>query len=535
MTRKTLFIVSITLFILLALGAGIFSLRSFGLFRPERGREQTRTRIIIPQETWAGGEDGEDPERMVWEDRMGTKVPLEEQEVLVAVLTGDFDGDPMEEQFIAYRNLLEIESPVYLAYVEYDEFTKSYLRIWNAATAATRPGTISLYTQDLVGDRSVCVILTGMNGQREHTMTIFRRNADSPVSRTRNPADDPGRLFSRIAELRIDGSIVIQEAERSQAYQLGQTRGRSFNIAAYGRDYESGNILDQMELIYAFNPVNGLYGQTRITRIPGSQIEQRRLRELLGGTPGVFENFISDLWYYVGPDGTVDGRKYIYFDPAGREIVFFDDETQQVFIWQNSSSTRYGIYISSQNISVTTLRRFLDIELESLDSVRVKVFEDVRLKLGVNNSWDGSYRRTGTVEKREDRSNAAEPSIDALYESSMGKVRFFRDGTYELDSAGAVQRGRYIFFEADGQKLLELRPLEVRENAAAPPRSGQENGSRPDRRRELFRVEFPGGDTVGDEKNAAALTLFRVRLGTMGVYTLPESGIALTLVENAEG
>ena len=288
-----------------------------------------------------------------------------------------------------------------------------------------------------------------------------------------------------------------------------------------------------MERIYAFNPVNGLYEQTRITRIPGSQIEQRRLRELLGGAPGVFENFISDLWYYVSPEGTVDSRQYIYFDPSRREIVFFGDETQQVFTWQNSSSTRYGIYISSKNISVTTLRRFLDIELESLDSVRVKVFEDVRLKLGVNNSWDGSYRRAGTAEKKEPRTAGYDGScIDALYDSSLGRVRFFRDGTYELGS----QRGRYLFFEADGQKLLELRPLEIREDAPAETPAGEENGSRPGtRRRELFRVEFPGGDAGGGEKNAAALTLFRVRLGTMGVATLPEPAIALTPVENAEG
>jgi hypothetical protein len=531
MTKKTLSTVSIVLFILLVLGGGFFFLRFFGLFRSERGREQSQTRIIIPRETRAGGENSEESERMAYQDRMSTRVPLEEQEVTVAVLTGDFDGDPMEEQFIAYRNLLEIESPIYLAYVEYDESAKSYRRIWNAATAATRPGTISLYTQDLVGDRSVCVILTGMNSQREHTMTIFRRNTGSPAARTRRQADDPGQPFSRIAELWIDGSILIQETERSRAYQLGHTQGRSFNIVAYGRDYESGNILDQVELTYAFNPANGLYEQTRIARIPGSQIEQRRLKELLSGTPGVFENFISDLWYYVGPEGTVDSRQYIYFDPSGREIVFFGDEAQQVFTWQNSSRTRYGIYISSQNISVTTLRRFLDIELESLDSIRVKVFEDVRLKLGINNSWDGSYRRAGTAEKRAAaRPDGGRFSIDALYDSSMGKIRFFRDGTYELGSENAVQRGRYIFFEANGQRLLELRPLEFRDNTVAGPGHAPRSPSR----RELFRVEFSGDTAGGRKKDAVNLTLFRVQLGTMGVYTLPESGIPLTLMENAE-
>jgi hypothetical protein len=520
MTKKTLPIVFITLFIFAAAGGGFFLFRSFGPRRPEKGREQSQTRIIIPRETWTAGENSEESERMAWEDRTGTKVPLEEREVLAGVLTGDFDGDPMEEQFIAYRNLQEIESPVYLACIDYDEFSKTYRRIWSAATAATRPGTISLFTQDIVGDRSVCVLLTGMNGQGEHTMTVFRRNALSPNAWIRDPADDPGQPFSKIAELRIDGSIVVQETERSRAYQLGQTRGQSFNIAAYGHDYESDNLLDQVELTYSFNPVNGLYEQTKIARIPGFQIEQRRLRELLSGTPGVFENFIGDLWYYVSPEGTVDSRQYIYFDPSKREIIFFGDETQQVFIWQNSSNTRYGIYISSQNISVTTLRRFLDIELESLDGIKVKVFEDVRLKLGVNNSWDGSYRRAGAAEKETQTAGYNGSRIEALYDSSMGKVRFFQDGAYELGSGAAVRKGRYVFFAVGGQNLLELRPLEALETGA--------------RQRELFRVEYPAGH--GDlEKAAESLTLFRVRIGAMGVSPLPEPGIPLTLAEKAEG
>jgi hypothetical protein len=221
----------------------------------------------------------------------------------------------------------------------------------------------------------------------------------------------------------------------------------------------------------------------------------------------------------VDPEGTVDSRQYIYFDPSSRELVFFGDEAQQVFTWQNSSSTRYGIYISCRNISVTTLRRFLDIELESLDSIRVKVFEDVRLKLGVNNSWDGSYRRAGTAEKGEIRTAGYDGIyIDALYDSSMGKVRFFQDGAYELGS-GAVQKGRYVFFTAGGHSLLELRPLETLETGA--------------RRRELFRIEYPAGQ--GDrEKAAESLTLFRVRLGATGVSPLPEPGIPLTLAGKAE-
>jgi hypothetical protein len=510
MTRRFLLGMFLAALSMLALvGAGILLFRSLGFSIGRRGEEQRRTRVVIPRDlNSGGGRDSAEAERMAWEDSLSAKLPLEEGEIIISVLTQDFDGDASEEQIIAYRNLLEIDSPIYLAFIDYDEKSKDYKRRWNTPTAATRQGTISLYTKDLVGDRSVCVILTGMNGSGEHTMTIFRKN---PPSQARND-----EAFLKIAELRIDGSIVVQETERSQAYHMGITKGQSFTIAAYGHNYESANILDQLETVYAFNQVNGLYEQSKVSRIPGALIEQRRLRELLSGAPGVFEGFINDLWYYVSPQGTLDNRQYIYFDPASRELIFFGDETQQVFTWQNSSPTRYGLYISSQNISVTTLRRFIDIELESLDSIRIKVFEDVRLKIGVSAAWDGSYRRAGALSKaaRGAVSGAIKTNIEALYDSSLGRMRFFPDGGYELSSGGSVKKGRYVFFLVNGQELLELRPDQGK---------GEQG-------REIYLVQ----DSKKEEKpgSRGILGLSKVRLGANGIEDLHEGLITLTPAES---
>jgi hypothetical protein len=351
------------------------------------------------------------------------------------------------------------------------------------------------------------VILTGMNNRNEHTMTVFRNP----------PQALPDQPLVKIAELRIDGSIVVQETERSQAYQQSIAKGQSFNIAAYSHDIESTNILDQIEIIYVFNPSGGLYERSRMTKIPGSQIEQRRLRELLSGEKGVFENFINDLWYYVSPQGTVDSKQYIYFDPVNREIIFFGDETQQVFTWQRSNPTRYGLYISSQNISITTLRRTIDIELESLDSIRLRVFEDVRLKITVSASWDGSYRRAGARQAGQNESSI-KPNINALYDSGWGRLRFFPSGEYAISSGGLVRTGHYVFFQVNGQELLELRP-----EAAERPDAKTENNSRL-----VFRVE-----TVrkGENSEGPGLSLSRIRLGATGIQDLHEGLVMLTPAE----
>jgi hypothetical protein len=471
------------------------------------GKKQWQTRVVIPQDTNTAAYDGSgDAERMVYEDTMNAKVAMNDGESIVAVLTQDMNGDMIDDQILAYRNLLEMDSPIFIAYIVFDDAIGGYRRIWSASTAVTRPGTASVYIQDLVGDRSFCILVSGMNNAGEHTLTVFRK--------PQGEEEPEEAIFKKIVDLRIDGSIQVQEVERTQAYQTGRAKGQDFTIAAYGRDSGSTNILDQVEFIYAYNNLSGLYEQTRVTRIPGSQIEQRRVRELLSGGREDFEKYITGLWYYVSPQGTLDNRQYIYFDPPNREIIFYGEEIQQVFSWQNSSATRHGLYVSSQNISVTTLRRFLDIELESLDSIRVKVFEDVRLKIYVTAPWDGSYRKAGmsnTAAPGTGLETTVLPYIDASYDGSIGRLVFSADGDYDLYSGGDFTgntppipqtRGKYAFFMLDNQELLELRP-----------RNGQSH--------ETYRVER-AGSTDSD-----TVTLLRIRLGTRGIQELHEAAITL--------
>jgi hypothetical protein len=519
MKRKFAGIITALVFTGAALSVGALALLPGDFLRPEKAGEPRQPRIINPRTPVPGEDFSAVAERLAREDRLNARVALGEGETIITVLNGNFDGDPQEEQIIAYRFLspgpgrnenaprgtAEIEGPVYITYVDYDEDFGGWKRRWSAQSLVTRPLTLSLYTQDLVGDRSVCVLVAGMNGEGERTLTVFKKTPESEEE-----GETP--VFVKIAEFQIEGSISVQETDRAQAYQLGLARGQSFPLIAYGRDQGSANLLDQLEITYTYNGETERYEQSKITRLPGKELEQRRVRELLGGSPGAFESFIAGLWYYVSPQGTLDSRQYIYFDPLNRELIFYGDETQQVFTWQNSSATRYGLYISSQNISVTTLRRFLDIELESLDSIRVKVFEDVRLKIGVNAPWDGSYRKA-TVPGSGDEGEAPPlpPYREAVYEGSIGRLRFSPDGSYELTAGGTSRRGKYVFFPLGNREILELRSTEPRPAGNA---------------REIFLVERLPGDGEGTGK----LILQRARLGARGIQELHEPAISLMQV-----
>ncbi|MDR2965280.1 MAG: pallilysin-related adhesin [Treponema sp.] len=452
--------------------------------------------IIITPGELAAINISSQPGQILRDESLSTKIPMQDGETVIAVFNRDSEDGIPEEQFVAYTSASP-DRRINIAYLSYDMAENQYKRRWNESTSATRAETITMFSQDLIGDRNNCIIVTGMNAKNEHTMTILKR-------RPSQAANEP---FQKIAEIQIDGSIIIQEITRSVAYQQGITTGASFNIAAYGQDNLSNNLLDQIEIIYSFNTGSGVYEQTRVSRIPGSQIEQRRLRELLSGAPGVFENYINDLWYFVSPEGTVDSRQYISFDPSSKEIVFFGDGALQIFHWQSSTPTRYGLYIRSQNISITTLLRFIDIELVSLDSIKLRVVEDVRLRIVANTSWDGAYRRI-RIAIQQDTVPSVRPSINTQYDSTWGRIQFFASGEYTITSGSfantAVKKGHYVFFKAENHELLEMRPEEGSNN------------------RMIYRVDNTG----------SRISLARVRLGTNGVQDLFETPVILTPVEN---
>jgi hypothetical protein len=453
--------------------------------------ENVRTRIVIPKETYMAS-SAEQSGPMDWDEDITTKIPLESGETVIATLNRESEENIPEEQFVVYRTS-KASDPVFITFLGYDENTRGYRRIWNAPTIASRSETITIFSQDLIGDRNNCIIVTGMNHKNEHTITVFRRN----------PGQARGQPYKKIAELQSTGSVIIQQTARSLAYQQGLTKGQSFNIAVYGHDSTSANILDQIETIYAFNSANERYEQINVSRIPGSQIEQRRLRELLSGAPGVFEKFINDLWYYISPQGTIDTKQYIYFDPTKKEIIFFGDEAQQVFTWQSSTPSRLGINIRSQNISISTLMRFVEVELESLDSIRLRVTEDVRLRIAAGTSWDGSYRRAGSANFKKTLTQL-KPTIDAVYDSSWGRVQFNNSGEYTITSASNVKKGRYIFYKINDSDLLELRP-----------EGGDDN-------RLVYKAEAVAG----------VLILSRVKVGINGVQDLLEPPVTLTVPIN---
>ncbi|MDR1108873.1 MAG: pallilysin-related adhesin [Spirochaetaceae bacterium] len=502
MTGRALKNIIPLVFLFIVLGIGALVLLPADIFhspgsspaaQTRLGTFQTAVKRTVGQQQWGV------IEQTAYNDTRSTNFPLEGGEVVAAVLTGNFDDDPADEYILACRNLWELDQPISLVYLDTAPFSGEYKRMWTTPTAATRSGTISLYTLDIVGDSGTAIVLSGMNNDGEETLTILRKNPAAAMGGGRLETVSP---FVKIAELRCDGFISILETARSP--------GQPCTIAVYSRDDESPNALDRVEIIYTYNPVNGLYEQSQYTNVPGAQIEQRRVRELLSGTAGTLEQHIEGLWYFVNAQGSPERGQYIYFDYSNKEIIFYDNESEQIFVWQTSTPTRYGLSLASQNRSVTTLKRFISLELESLDNLRIRVTEDVQLKIGISASWDGVYRKAESFSKREAEVYAPRPYIEAVYTGDIGKLTFNKDGTYELSDTEPGKKGKYTFFLMDQDLLLELRPEDAGIN-------------------DMYHVRYPEAVWANSSLPYDTLSLTRIRLSTRGILSLHEPDIFLTL------
>jgi phage protein U len=464
------------------------------------------SQIVTPQSNKNGSVDNELEDYVVSQDATATKLTMEEGEIPVASLMEDINVDSVEEQIVAYRNMLEPGNPIYLCLIEYEQESGSDKRVQSIASGASRAGTISLFTKDLLGDRSTCVILTGLDAAGRQTLLVCRY-----VNKAEAPLEE-------IANITGDGSISIMEQERSQAYQRGLAAGKSFDISLRELDSESDNEFDEVEVTWAYNPLANSYEKAASVKIKRTQIEQQRYRELLSGKPGPFEKFISGLWYHVNSQsGMIDKDQYIYFDPGSREIIFYEENTQQVFDWKSSNSTRVGLYVASDNISVGTLRRFIDIELDkSLESLRITVSEDVRMKISLYTSWNGTYKMAAPVvnKKRAEAEDKLAPYLDASYDSLLGRLSFTYEGRYSLESGTGSVQGHYAIIRIDGQEILELFPTKVSASIKAS--------------KQTYLIERLASETPGTEAAFEGLRLKPVRLGTMGVVELRESAIPLT-------
>lgn len=344
------------------------------------------------------------------------KAPVDRGEVLVQILNCNLDLDLSEEQILVLRKKGEAESPLRIAVVDYDSVRASYARTWEGQTAATTLRLFEVSLKDLVGDHNQEIVCRGLNSRGELTLNVFRKTP-APTGL--------GLYFVEICSLASDGSIEIQEIERSEGYRQGQKNGPSFPIYTYTRDTESANLLDRVKHTYQWQYAQNRYVLASVQKLPGVVVEEAQLRELFADPSlSSFENYIAGPWYLSGPGGR---EEIILFDPQEKLISLYSGQVEEIYVWQTSfRSLSNRLLILAANESIESVVKRITVEVVSLNTIDVSI-------LGAE-EWDrtsGRYVKltdelqTELLKQREQGWSGSVPALKGVYSGVEGMEIIF--------------------------------------------------------------------------------------------------------------
>lgn len=415
-------------------------------------RQQPRTVIPAVSADTERGADNDVSAASYDESKVQPLITLANDETFLQAITGDLNHDGIADQICAVKNVTD--SAIYLVPGLQNPSSGEYGRGTPIKTGVTQSRTLLFYIMDVIGDHSDALVYSGMTGENMQLMAVYLPSITAQ-----------GKIeYRAVADLRSDGPITIKEVTRYEAYDLGLTAGESFPIVTYSSDPDSPQTLDQVERTYVWDKTLKRYAQLSETHITGKKIESTLLRQLQGGDIDSFKRFLNGLWYRsAGDEG--DQTLYLFYEAATDEFVFNNGVTEEIYQIDSVVSRRYGVYLTTRNKSISSIRRLIDIELSAADEIRIKIQEDVKLKIGVASDWDGIYRKmSGTLAKPADPGENAISAIKdringtTTWKSSDDTELTFLQSEYQLAGPASSERGMWALLKVEDKAVMQFKP-----------------------------------------------------------------------------
>lgn len=382
-----------------------------------------------------------------------SSIPLEPNETLLDLYSFNLDFDDEEEQILVIRESDDPNGIIKVVLADYSPLNRKWNRAWKGSSLVTKNKTFQVSVNDLIGDHNLNIVCTGMNNTNEQTMTIYWKSQDLEQKQ--------GTIFLKVFE-QAGSAVIIEEVERPDSYKLGQSNAESWPISVWKADASSGNYLDQLRELWHWSFTDKAYVKISTESIPGASIAQKKVESILDGTTETFKLFLDGTWYKESIDPLSPAAQFITFQSRDDSLLFSGDGLIEVYGWENSNPTRYGLYIASRNQSVRNLRRLMDIELASADSIQVRVFQDYRIKADISGRWDGRYRKLGaeiatSFKRMPAMATTGLTDLSGIYESDSGMTLVMEGTTYRMESATGLQTGSLAIYTLDGKTILDMR------------------------------------------------------------------------------
>ena len=383
---KTKSITLLFIIVIILLGAGFLASKKF---IHKSDNTTTRAKIVTPKgsETTESEADSDMQNSGFSSENFDTFITLRPSETLINTITIDFNNDGYDDEVITVRRL---GSDVFTIIPGlFNPETADYDRLADIPTSISKIRTFSLSGMDLTGDHRNALIYQGVADDENYVMQLFlwEGEGDSELN---------GKLI-KIGDFTSDGTIFIQQVERSDSYQLSLSKGESFSVWVYESEKttdENGNVTsgqNQIQREYKWNAGSRMYELANEIKVTAGKLAANELLRIQDGTVETFAAFLDGLWYKTSSDDGV--LRYIYFNYEQREIILLQSDSQEVYEWDDSKLRHNGIYLYTVNSDITNLQRRFDILLTSIEEIKIALYDSIGLIIKESSVWDGQYKK----------------------------------------------------------------------------------------------------------------------------------------------
>ena len=438
-----------------ALIAGVFFFSKKVLIKEDKS--STRARIVTPKSAVAANSENETTPSSIESEKYETFVPLYTGETLISTLTIDINNDGYDDEVLIVR---KSNSPnLWIVAALIDSESGLYDRLDPIQTEFTRTRTFSYMGMDVTGEHKNALIYQGLADDGNYIMKIFLCAEQRGIS-----------YLKTIGDFSCDGTVFIQQTERSESYALAMSKGESFSVWVYKSDVQNADGSDktkiaqnQIQQEYKWNPSSQEYELAREINVTAGRLAATELSRIQDGTVETFAAFLDGLWYKTSnTDGNI---RYMYFNFPDNEIIQLYKDIQEVYEWEDSKLRHNGIYLTAVNADIMNLHRRFDIALVNTDEIKITLRDDINLIINENTQWDGNYKKMSLQDTFGDFAATEEKNIyrkeltkgDAWSTADTTITLNFANYTYTLLNGGLTETGIYSIEKIGSYNVIQFR------------------------------------------------------------------------------
>ncbi len=438
--------------------AGVFFISRKVLSNEDK--TSTRARIVTPKSSAAGTAETESTASSIETEKYETFVPLYSGETLISTLTIDINNDGYDDEVIIVRKASSQNLWVVAALLEPE--TGLYERLEPIETQFTRTRTFSYMGLDVTGEHKNALIYQGPADDGNYIMKIYLCSEKKGKPYLKN-----------IGDFSCDGTVFIQQTERSESYALALSKGESFSVWVYKSDAPQDDAaadknkasvgLNQIQQEYKWNPSSQMYELAREINVTAGRLAATELSRIQDGTVETFAAFLDGLWYKTSnSDGNV---RYMYFNYDDNEIIQLYKDIQEIYEWQDSKLRHNGIYLTAVNADIMNLHRRFDIALINTDEIKITLRDNINMVISENTQWDGNYKKM-TLQETFGESSSDEEKDLYIKELQKGDSWTTADSSvslkfdaykYTLLNGGLTENGVYSIEKIGSYNVIQFR------------------------------------------------------------------------------